>query len=247
MGVSDPDPDRSLTDWPEDLRDLLDTLDVETAPVLGISGGGPHAAAAAALLDDRVPRAGIACGVAPTAAVEFRERLWYYTARFATPASELALWLLGRRVRRDPEGFLDSFAEDAAPADGPLWRGDVGRVVHASMVESSRHHGPDPLVRETAIYGSPWGFDLAGTDVPVYLRYGEPTSSFPSRWGSTSPGRSRPPRRTSIPTSDTSRSSNTTSGPSSGRSPGRATDRASPPGSLGAAAVLVRSCVAIYR
>jgi len=183
MGVSDPDPGRSLTDWPEDLRYLLDALDVGTAPVLGISGGGPYAAAAAALLDDRVPRAGIACGVAPMAAVEFRERLWYYTARFAPPASKLALWLLGRRVRRDPEGFLDSFAEDAAPADGPLWRGDVGRVVHASMVESSRHHGLDPLVHETAIYGRPWGFDLADIDVPVYLWYGKADVLVPVEMG----------------------------------------------------------------
>ena len=183
MGVSDPDPDRSLTDWPDDVRALLDALDVGTSSVLGVSGGGPYAAATGALLEDRIEHVGIVCGVAPMASVEFRERLWYYTARAAPPASKLALWLLGRRALRDREGFLESLAEDAAPADGPLWRGDVGRVVHASMVESSRRHGVDPLVRETAIYGRPWGFDLADVEVPVSLWYGKADVLVPPEMG----------------------------------------------------------------
>jgi len=183
MGASDPDPDRSLTDWPDDLRGLLDALGVGAAPVLGFSGGGPYALAAAALLDDRVPRAGVACGVAPMASVGLRGRLWYYTARVAPPASKAALWLLGRRALRDPGAFLDALAEDAAPPDGPLWRGEAGRVVHASMVESTRNHGIDPLVRETAIYGRPWGFDLAGIEVPVYLWYGKADALVPPEMG----------------------------------------------------------------
>jgi pimeloyl-ACP methyl ester carboxylesterase len=183
MGVSDPDPDRSLTDWPADVRDFLDALDVPQAAVLGISGGGPYALATAALLDDRVTRAGVACGVGPMASVGLRERAWYYTARFAPPASKLALWLLGRRATRDRESFLESLAEDAAPADGALWTGEVGRVVHASMVESTRHHGIGPLVRETAIYGSPWGFDLADVGVPVYLWYGKADALVPPEMG----------------------------------------------------------------
>ena len=183
MGVSDPALDRSLTDWPEDVRALLDALDVGTASVLGVSGGGPYAAATGALLEDRVSHVGIVCGVAPMASVEFRERLWYYAARVAPPASKLALWLLGRRALREREGFLESLAEDAAPADGPLWRGDVGRVVHASMVESSRHHGLDPLVRETAIYGRPWGFELADVEVPVFLWYGKADALVPPEMG----------------------------------------------------------------
>jgi pimeloyl-ACP methyl ester carboxylesterase len=183
MGVSDPDPDRSLTDWPDDLRGFLDALDVATAPVLGFSGGGPYALAAAALLDDRVPRAGVVCGLGPMASVDLRRRLWYYAARVAPPASKAALWLLGRRALRDREAFLDALATDAAPADGPLWRGEVGRIVHASMVESTRTHGLDPLVRETAIYGRPWGFDLADVEVPVYLWYGKADTLVPPEMG----------------------------------------------------------------
>ena len=183
MGVSDPAPGRSLTDWPADVRDLLDALDVRRAAVLGVSGGGPYALATAALLDDRITRAGVACGLGPMASVDPRDRAWYYTARFVPPASKLALWLLGRRATRDRESFLASLADAAAPADEALWRGEVGRVLHASMVEATRHHGIDPLVRETAIYGRPWGFDLADVEVPVYLWYGKADARVPVGMG----------------------------------------------------------------
>lgn len=183
VGVSDPAPGRSLTDWPTDVRGLLDTLGVRRTAVLGISGGGPYALATAALLEDRVTRTGVACGVGPMASVGPRDRAWYYTARFAPPVSKLALWFLGRQATRDREAFLESLAEDAAPADQALWTGEVGRIVHASMVESTRHHGLDPLVRETAIYGSPWGFDLADVAVPVYLWYGKADALVPPEMG----------------------------------------------------------------
>lgn len=74
VGVSDPAPERPLTDWPADVRDILDALDVRRTAVLGVSGG-PYALATAALLGDRVSRAGVVCGVGPMESAGFRERL----------------------------------------------------------------------------------------------------------------------------------------------------------------------------
>jgi len=183
FGVSTPDPDRELTDWPDDLAAVADALDIETFPVLGISGGGPYAAVSAALLPDRVERAGIACGVGPMASVGLRDRLWYYSARFVPPANKLGLWLMARRAMAGREAFLEEMADSAAPADEELWRGEIGQTIHASMIESRRHHGLDPLVKETAIYGSPWGFDLDEIEVPVYLWYGKADVLVPPEMG----------------------------------------------------------------
>ncbi len=183
MGVSTPDPDRALVDWPDDVADVADALGIDTFAVLGISGGGPYAVATAALCPVRVERAAIACGLAPMASVGLRERLWYYAARVAPPASKLGLRLLSHQVVRDREGFLEDAADSAAPADGPLWRGEVGRTLHASMLESSRHHGLDPLVHETAIYGRPWGFDLGDVEVPTHLWYGKADTIVPVEMG----------------------------------------------------------------
>ena len=43
-----------LADWADDAADLLDTLQIESAAFLGVSGGGPFAAACAARMPGRV-------------------------------------------------------------------------------------------------------------------------------------------------------------------------------------------------
>jgi len=55
----------SWEDWPTDLGELLDAESVERAAVLGFSGGGPFALAAAT--DDRVTRVGLVSTVVPPA------------------------------------------------------------------------------------------------------------------------------------------------------------------------------------
>ncbi|WP_299263208.1 alpha/beta fold hydrolase [Halorientalis sp.] len=183
FGVSDPAHGRTLTDWPADVADMADTLGLDEFSVLGISAGGPYAVATAALLDQRVERAGVVCGLGPMAAVGLRDRLWYYGARVLPPVTKLGLWLGGRQALGDRETFLESMAENAAPADGPVWTGRLGMVVHASMVESRRHHGLDPLVTETALFGRPWGVDLGAISVPMWLWYGKADTVVPPAMG----------------------------------------------------------------
>ena len=182
IGVSDPDPGRSLADWSADVDAMAAALGVDSFPVLGVSAGSPYALAAAAL-SERATRAGVVAGLAPMASVGFRDRLWYYAARYAGPVSKLLLWLLLRRAAGDREAFLADIADDAPAADEPYWTGPMGTVVHASMLESHRHHGIDPLVTETALFGSPWAFALADVDVPVSLWYGAADSLAPPAMG----------------------------------------------------------------
>jgi pimeloyl-ACP methyl ester carboxylesterase len=137
----------------------------------------------AALLGDRVDRAAVGSGLGPMGAVGLRERLWYYGARYVSPLSKLALWRLMGRAVDDREASLERLAEAGSPADEPLWTGEVGQILHASMVEARRVHGIDPLVTETALLGSPWGFDLADVDVPVGLWYGKADAIVPVRMG----------------------------------------------------------------
>lgn len=183
FGVSDPDPDRRLLDWPTDLADFLDGLGLDSSPVLGVSGGGPYAAASAALLPERVDHAGIASGLGPMAAVGVRDRLWYYTARGAGPLTKLLLWAAGRQALVDRDAFLQSLAESRSDADAAHWTGTVGKVTHASMIEARRHHGLAPLVTETALFGRPWGVDLSAIEVPVTLWYGGADTVVPPAMG----------------------------------------------------------------
>jgi pimeloyl-ACP methyl ester carboxylesterase len=65
VGFSDPQPGRTMLDWPNNVRAVADTLGLKSFAVLGTSGGGPYAAACAFALPDRVNRAVIVSGLGP--------------------------------------------------------------------------------------------------------------------------------------------------------------------------------------
>jgi len=183
FGVSDPAPDRTVADWADDVADLADALSLDSFPVLGISGGGPYAAACAARLPERIDHGGIACGLAPLESVDLRDRLPFLIAKHAKPLAKLSLWSDGRTARKNPDEYLESTVESTAAADADLWRGEVGRVLLESDYEAVSRHGYGPLADELAVFASDWGFDLDSIDVPVFFWYGQADRIVPLSMG----------------------------------------------------------------
>src|ERR1041384_820935 len=64
-GLSDFKTRRTIPDWASDLSELADHLGLDHFTVLGISGGGPYAAACAARIPQRVSTAALVCSMAP--------------------------------------------------------------------------------------------------------------------------------------------------------------------------------------
>ena len=65
FGLSDPQPGRTLGDWPADVAELADALGLGRFAVAGVSGGGPYVAACAWRMPDRLTGAGIISGMGP--------------------------------------------------------------------------------------------------------------------------------------------------------------------------------------
>jgi pimeloyl-ACP methyl ester carboxylesterase len=67
-GRSDYQPHRTLLGWPDDVLALADALGLERFAVAGVSGGGPHAAACACKIPNKIPnrltRVAIVSGIA---------------------------------------------------------------------------------------------------------------------------------------------------------------------------------------
>ena len=86
-GLSDFQRHRRLLDWPADVEQLADHLGLERFAVLGVSGGGPHAAACAYAIPHRLTRVGLVSSAAPLELAPLRtrlpiERLSNFTARY---------------------------------------------------------------------------------------------------------------------------------------------------------------------
>ena len=65
IGLSDPQPGRTVLDWARDVAELLDQIDVDRFAVMGWSMGGQYAAAVGHALPDRVTRVAIIAGALP--------------------------------------------------------------------------------------------------------------------------------------------------------------------------------------
>ena len=74
-GLSDFLPNRKLLDWAQDIIELADTLDIESFPVIGFSGGGPYAAACGYGISHRVTKIGLAASTLPMTTPEIRKNI----------------------------------------------------------------------------------------------------------------------------------------------------------------------------
>jgi len=171
IGQSDPSP-IGIDDWPADVEALLAHLDVESAGVVGFSGGAPFALASGRL--DRVEWVSLVSGAGPPAirASGRTQRAVGALARTApwllAPLFRIRCWLL---ARRDPDAALALVADGRPETDG-LSPDDVARLVKTDLLESTAN-GPGGVVRELGLLAKPWPVDLDSVTVPVTLFQGQ--------------------------------------------------------------------------
>jgi pimeloyl-ACP methyl ester carboxylesterase len=177
---------RQLSDWPRDLSQLTDQLQIERFLLIGISGGGPYALAVASQLPERLTALGLVCPLGPV----YREdavRLMQPPARFSfrvgkSPA--LLRWMygasVGQAMRATPELALAMLAHAAPPADRDTFRrSDVHRILCASIKAAFRQ-GVRGALHELVVYANSWGFELGDIKVRATLWHGEFDRTVPA-------------------------------------------------------------------
>ena len=189
QGLSTRLPGRAIADWPNDVRELADALGMTRFAVIGISGGGPYAAACAWALPARLTRAGIVSGVAPADGPHRGQGL----RRPGRLAFNLVLgtpWLMRRvmalgalAARRFPEVLFERVLALAPPVDQPiLHRPEVAASLSASLREAFRQGGRG-VADELLLLTRPWTFRLEEIRVRVRLWHGEADAVVPVAMG----------------------------------------------------------------
>ncbi|WP_369211284.1 alpha/beta fold hydrolase [Streptomyces flavofungini] len=179
VGGSDPLPGRTVTDYADDVAEVLDTLGLEQTAVGGLSNGGMYAMAIASRLPDRVVRV---VPLNPTTPV-------------ADSAARAALARKGRLayalMKRNPELAVKGAARTASPGrftaalvrftspDSP-WLEDPVRAAAwaANTAEVGRQPDNGYLTLECTQATAPWGFDHRAVSQPVALVSGHKDSGL---------------------------------------------------------------------
>ncbi|MGH6903409.1 MAG: alpha/beta fold hydrolase [Geminicoccaceae bacterium] len=189
LGLSTRRRGREIADWPDDVRELADALGIARFAVIGISGGGPYAAACAWGLPERIRHAGIVSGVAPADGPGLAGGL----RRPGRHAFNLVLettWLLRSVMalgtvgsRRFPERLFEQVRALTPPIDQPILdRPEVADCLTAGLREAFRQGGQG-AADELLLLMRPWTFRLEEIRVPVHLWHGEADGVVPVAMG----------------------------------------------------------------
>ena len=179
-GGSSPRPGRSVADCADDIRTICAELGIDRLAMWGISGGGPHVLACAALLPDLVTAAASLASPAPFDA----DGLDYFAGMGQDNVDDTRLYFADEAAARvktddDREGFLAASPDDLAsgmaslltPVDAAMLSGHLAKFLDFSMKDglapgSQGWWDDNCMIR-------PWGFDLADIAVPVLLLHGK--------------------------------------------------------------------------
>lgn len=185
IGLSSPQPGRRLLDWPPLVREMARQLGLTRFHVLGVSGGGPYALAAAWALPDLVQAASIVSGAPPLGPeVDRRGLLPIYRALLTCyhrfPGLLATLFRVARPLATlQPPAWLWPLLLRAVPADdrGALRDPAVFSGSMACYREAWRGSGRG-VFTDAEVYGQPWGFAPEEVTVPVRLWHGRADASF---------------------------------------------------------------------
>jgi pimeloyl-ACP methyl ester carboxylesterase len=189
IGRSDPSPGRALLDWPADVAALADVLDLDRFSILGVSGGGPYAAACAWKLPERLRAVAIVAGVGPldtAAALRAMSpvvRPFFILARRAPALLPIVGAPLAGLIRAWPAWALALIRTRSSPPDrAVLSAPEAATILGRGLAEAFRQ-GATGTIRELRLLVRPWGFEPAEIRVPVRLWHGEADRTVPAAMG----------------------------------------------------------------
>jgi pimeloyl-ACP methyl ester carboxylesterase len=188
-GLSSFKPVRGFVDWTDDVVQLADALKIDRFSILGVSGGGPYAAACAFKIPHRLDAVGIVCGMGPVDVPGLMRHMpWTYRQglRLAgrSPTIAAALYPFAAFFFRNyPERMLSILSgRVAAPDKIALKNMELINVLSASFREAFRNSLRWPAT-DVVLYSRPWGFSLRDIGFAVHLWHGEKDRIVPSKMG----------------------------------------------------------------
>jgi pimeloyl-ACP methyl ester carboxylesterase len=171
---------RTVADVADDVTAILDALGIGRFRTWGVSGGGPHALACAALLSDRAESVASIASVAPYDA----EGLDYLTGMGESNVDEFGAALEGEAALRPflnaaaaematagPDGLAVALESILPDVDVAALDGGFAQFMFEWM-DVGLQPGLDGWLDDDLAFVAPWGFDLATIRTPLLLVHG---------------------------------------------------------------------------
>ena len=177
-GLSDYGRNERVSHAADDLTSFVDALGLDRFAVLGVSGGGPFAIAAAAAMPERVPLLALISPVGPVADCQSRirmsklHRLIFARMGRSDPACATFFWSVRTLGRLAPDVAYRALMQRVVASDRELLRrGDVKANLQTALKEGLRE-GIKGARQDLRLLCAPWGLRLGEIDVPAVVWQG---------------------------------------------------------------------------
>jgi len=195
-GFSDYQPHRTLLDWPNDIRELADHLNIKRFHVLGYSAGGPYALACSHALPGRVIVGGVISGLAPSnrsspyKGLPFSHKIVLFILRNLPPIVYLTRWEMYKTVSRSPEalvkklGLIGKKLGSLPPPDRRvLEMPEVRKIIFEDVCEGYRQGWRGVAQDDLVIHRQSWGFRLEDVKTTIKIWHGDADTNVPLSQG----------------------------------------------------------------
>lgn len=190
IGLSTRQPGRRVTQFPRDIAELLEFLEIDRCAIAAWSGGGPYALACAWQMPHRFSVVGLISAPAPLSGVPGstgytwpRHRAMSRTADHAPWIIKLAMWQWSRQQKSDPGKQLDEAIRGMAEADREILGDPALRAVMIANASEMYRQGTGGVSDEAICLARPFGFPIDGVTVPVRIWHGAQDTVVPVGMG----------------------------------------------------------------
>lgn len=189
FGGSDAKPGRKIVDWPNDVLQLADALNIERFAVMGYSAGGPYAAVCAAKIPERLTAAGLIGSLSPmdnphlVRGMQGAGNLFFSLDRHFPPLARLGCRLVYLSWKHNPDLYLKSQTESLARSEkAQIASPAMKAMLQADMLEAVRA-GTEGICWDLTLLARPWGFNLHTIIAQVFLWHGDRDQKAPVAMG----------------------------------------------------------------
>lgn len=185
MGESDYQPGRALLDWPKNVVEIADHLELEKFGVIGVSGGGPSALACASAIPERLGFVVIMASWAPNSfkgAPREMNKIDQFFAKLSENRPQLLTYpftLMGYVAKRFPKKFIEFISSSLSDSDRMMLKDpDVEKILTRDVQEAFRQ-GSQGVADDALLCYKNWGFDVSDIRIPVLLLQGTADTLVP--------------------------------------------------------------------
>ena len=167
--LSSEQPGRSLADWPNDVGELADELGIGRFAVAGVSGGGAHGAACAAILKSRISAAALVSPVGPFGhpdllpRLNMSERHLFMTIARSPWRSRLLFGSIRWSLHNAPGLAASAVIARSGQADKAIFRRPEVAANLIDALSEGLRPGLSGAMQDLRLYSMPWNLPLDET------------------------------------------------------------------------------------